>query len=106
MRKTKESKNILYKKILIEIKECIFQEMKNIEAGEFSRWRMDYLTDVVYPEIDELILYAREDKIYFRHGKKQRRLHSMYLIVDSYVNLDDTVLGKKICELQEIYNKL
>lgn len=71
-----------------------------------SIWDKQQLISIVKPEIEELFGYFANERIFFKHGKKQRMLESTYIITDSMKNLSNTSLGKEIIKLQEIYNKL
>lgn len=71
-----------------------------------SLWDNNQLINIVKPEIMELYTYFSNGNTFFKYGKKQRMLASTYIITDSLANLSNTVLGKEIIKLQEIYDKL
>ena len=81
-------------------------EQKRIEAGAPSRWTRTQLTAGVIPELTELLYAAKLGEVYFKYGKKQRMLESAYLVLDSCDGLGDTLLGKKILELQTVYSRI
>ncbi len=95
-----------YIKVLEETAECIVNEKSKIKAGQISKWTIGQLDRVVSPEINELLTYALKGKVFFKYGKEQRLLVSSYFMTDSLEKLCDTPLGKKIMELQRIYNSL
>ncbi len=78
-------------------------ELEIVQSGQ-SKWEKEQLLEVVIPEIEELLSYANNGKVLFKYGKKQRRLESTYLLIDSLNALDNTSLGKKITILQDILN--
>ena len=92
--------------LLNEIIECVEIESTKINSGQPSRWESNQLDGVVRPEISELLSFALNGKIFFKHGKRQRVLESTYLITDSFSELDKTPLGRKVLELQKFYNSL
>lgn len=96
----------LFIELLNEIVECAEKEIKLIQAGYFSKWDWEPIENIVYPEINELLSFALEGKVYFKYGKKQRMLESTYLVTDSLLALEKTQLGSKILELQRFYNLL
>ncbi len=87
---------------LMIVLKYIEEEMKK----ENSVWDKTQLSLVVKPEIEELYAYFANGKVFFKYGKKQRMLESTYIITDSIIDLNNTVLGKEINKLQEMYNKL
>lgn len=102
----KAKKIELFRNELIETEKMILEEVQLINAGKDSKWTIVQLQNVVYPEMKELLKNTEDNKIHCKHGKKHRYLHSTYLLTDCLENLDDTVLGKKIGEIQRIYYKL
>jgi len=96
----------MYINLLEEIVGCAVYETKIIGAGKYSKWNAEQLKKVVIPEMNELLQHALKGEVFFRFGKTQRLLESTYLITDSLENLLDTSLGKKISELQELYDSL
>lgn len=86
------------KKILIILENEIFDEN--------SIWDKDQLTKVIKPEMEELYNYFKSGKKFFKYGKNQRMLQSTYLITDSIKNLKNTILGKEILKLQNMYNNI
>ena len=64
------------------------------------------LKNIVIPEMNELKLHADKGDVYYKYGKKQRMLESTYLITDSLNALDSTSLGRKIIQLQDMYNAI
>lgn len=81
---------------------CISDEIKS----ECSVWDKEQLVSIVKPEMEELCTYFANGILFFKYGRKQRMLVSTYIITDSMRNLYDTILGKEIIKLQEMYNKL
>lgn len=92
--------------LLISVIECAEKEKEKICNHEDSEWNYDQIQKVVLPELNELLSYANQNKLFFKYGKKQRQLESTYIITDSMKNLSNTILGKKVIELQEVYNKI
>lgn len=97
--------NIFIEK-LIEAVEYAEQEKERICNGCDSLWCYEQISNVVLPELRELFSYAQNGEVYFKYGKKQRMLQSVYIITDSIQNLNNTDLGKKLKELQMIYNMI
>lgn len=89
---------------LYGVKEIASHEKCMISSGNNSMWETEQLDKIVLPEINELLSYALVGKVYFRYGKGVRLLESTYLLTDSIKDLNSTTLGKKIIELQKIYN--
>lgn len=96
----------IYISILSDILADAKNETASIRAGVSSEWEYFQLEKVVIPEMSELLLYARAGEVYFKYGKKQRMLESMYLITDSLPSLGETSLGRRISELQKLYNSM
>lgn len=96
----------LFIDMLQEIIEFAICEENNINSGKASSWSVSQLENVVLPEMNELLAYALNGKVLFKYGKSQRLLESTYLLTDSIGNLNNTVLGGKITELQRLYNCL
>jgi len=69
-------------------------------------WKYDLLENVIKPEIEELLNYALKGKIYFKYGRKQRLLESIYFINDTLEPFGNTLLGDKIYKLHAIYRFL
>ena len=90
--------------------ESILREIKFLkqqtDLGNDILWTKQQIEEIVEPEIVELYSYANKGVVYFKYGKKQRRLESSYCLTDSLQNLNSTDLGLKIINLQEIYNRL
>lgn len=86
------------KKILIILDAEIFDET--------SIWDKEQLLKVIKPEMEELYDYFKNGEIFFKYGKNQRMLESTYLITDSMKNLKNTILGKEILKLQNIYDNI
>ncbi|WIF88422.1 hypothetical protein [Acholeplasma laidlawii] len=89
-------------KLLIEILDEVEKEKVNPD----SLWHSSLLDNVVVPEISQLLKFAKNGVVYFKYGKKQRRLESTYFILDSMAPLDSVLLGQKILKLQQLYRKL
>ena len=81
---------------------CIEKEIKNV----ISIWDKKQLISIVKPEMEELYNHFANGRVFFKYGKKQRMLESTYIITDSIKNLKETILGKEIIKLQELYNRL
>ena len=92
--------------LLKETIECAEIERNHIDKGVPSDWNYGLLKNVVFPEINELLSYANKGEIYFKYGKKQRRLESTYFLLDSFKRLSETPLGEKILELQHFYDSI
>lgn len=73
---------------------------------KMSRWSLDQIQNTIIFEISELLSYAKNGKIYFKYGKKQRLLESSYLITDSLNDFSHTSLGESIFNLQKFYDLL
>ena len=80
-------------------------ECGKIHCGQLSQWDVNQL-EVVRSEISELYSFALKWKVFFKYGKGQRMLESTYLITDSLSELNTTILGGKIAELQKLYNSI
>lgn len=89
---------------LYDAKEIATHEKCMISSGNNSMWEIEQLDKIVLSEINELLSYALVGKVYFRYGKGVRLLESTYLLTDSIKDLNSTILGKKIIELQKIYD--
>lgn len=81
---------------------CIEDEIKSVN----SNWDKKQLISIVKPEMEELYNHFVNGRVFFKYGKKQRMLESTYIITDSIKNLKETILGKEIIKLQELYNRL
>jgi hypothetical protein len=81
---------------------CIEDEIKSLN----SNWDKKQLISIVKPEMEELYNHFVNGRVFFKYGKKQRMLESTYIITDSIKNLKETILGKEIIKLQELYNRL
>ena len=81
---------------------CIEDEIKSVN----SIWDKNQLISIVKPEMEELYNHFVNGGVFFKYGKKQRLLESTYIITDSIKNLKETILGKEIIKLQELYNRL
>lgn len=99
-------KFIYYTELLQDILKYLEVELAVIQRGQYSKWEESQLLEIVYPEINELLSFARRNKVFFKYGKRQRMLESTHLITDSLSTLNKTLLGKKILELQEFYNSI
>ena len=91
--------------LLSEIIDCVEAEFVKIHSGQLSQWDVNQL-GVVRSEISELYSFALKGKVFFKYGKGQRMLESTYLITDSLSELNKTILGGKIAELQKLYNSI
>ena len=89
-------------KQLKRVLNSIEEEIKS----ENSIWDKEQLISVVKPEMEELYTNFKNGRVFFKYGKKQRKLESTYIMTDSIKNLSNTSLGKEIIKLQEMYNKL
>lgn len=96
----------IYINKLIDAVECAEQEKEKIYKGCGSPWSYEQISSVVLPELSELLSYAKKGKVYFKYGNKQRMLQSTYIITDSIQDLNVTVLGEKLKELQMVYNSI
>ena len=67
---------------------------------------MPYISWVYDAPQKELYTHFVNGRVFFKYGKKQRMLESTYIITDSIKNLKETILGKEIIKLQELYNKI
>lgn len=85
---------------------CADRECSLIAQGRPSVWSNNDLQHVVLPELNTLLSHALNGIIYFKYGKKQRMLESTYLLSDSFQEKSISDLGKKLSELQRIYNSL
>lgn len=85
---------------------CAEKECSVITQGGDSKWSHDHLQNIVLPELNILLSHAINGIVFFRYGKKQRILESTYLLIDSFQDRRTTDLGKKLSELQKIYNSL
>ena len=92
--------------LLIEVLESARDEAKIIETGGSSPWRIEQINGIVFPEMNQIMDYARKGIVFFKYGKKQRMLESTYLLTDSIFQLNTTPLGRKILKLQSFYNSL
>lgn len=92
--------------MLYEVEQAAFYEKCIISSGGNSAWEVKQLEQVVLPEVHALLSYALAGKVFFRYGKGNRLLESTYLLTDSLQNLSSTTLGKKIIELQRVYEFL
>lgn len=81
-------------------------ELKLIHADKLSVWSAEQLSIVIIPEMSELLQYALKGKILHKYGKEQFLLESTYLMTDSLEQLSNSVLGKKLLEIQNLYNSL
>lgn len=81
---------------------CIEDEIKSVN----SNWDKKQLISIVKPEMEELYNHFVNGRVFFKYGKKQRMLESTYIITDSIKNLKETILGKEIIKLQELYNNI
>ena len=88
-----------------EIIECAEAESVRIHSGHPSQWNVNQL-DVVRIEISEILSFALKGKVFFKYGKDQRMLESTYILTDSLSKITNTPLGRKIIELQELYNSI
>ena len=95
----------LFINLLSEIIACTEAEFGKIYSGQLSQWDVNQL-EVVRSEISELYSFALKGKVFFKYGKGQRMLESTYLITDSLSELNKTILGGKIAELQKLYNSI
>ena len=96
----------LYVKSLIAVLDCAEKEKTAILNGNASLWNLEQIQKTIVPEISELLSYAIEGEIYFKHGKKQRLLESSYLMSGSLNGLTHTALGECILKSQKLYDTL
>lgn len=87
-------------------KQCAEQEKQRICNHEKSLWSFGQIQNIVLPELSGLLSHAKQGELYFKYGKKRRVLESTYIITDSIENLAGTELGKRILNLQDLYNSL
>ena len=92
--------------LLNEIIACADHEIAGIYAGKQSHWCVEWLKNIVLPEMTELLTYAENQKVFFKWGADQRMLESAYLLTDSLGILNSTELGQKVSKLQEIYRAI
>lgn len=100
------NKITLYINTLNKVLQEICNELERIANGANSPWSSSVLTDVIRPEIEELLDYADKGEVFFKYGKKQRLLQATYFMIDSLQPLFQTDLGKSLSVLQELYNHL
>jgi hypothetical protein len=62
--------------LLVNVIEFAEKEKEKICNHEDSEWNYDQIQKVVLPEINELLSYANQGKLFFKYGKKQRQLES------------------------------
>lgn len=93
-----------FTKLIEEVITLTEEECRRKQEGEISKWDYKLLQNVVDLEMKELLLHAKNEKVYFKYGKQQRILESTYVITDSTEQLKETTLGRKILELQQMYN--
>ncbi|MBR0278091.1 MAG: hypothetical protein IJQ50_06500 [Clostridia bacterium] len=103
---TNTSQLYQFQSMLIDVLECANVECNRILDGSASLWELSQIQKIIIPEISELLLYARDGKVYFKYGKKQRLLESTFFLTDSLKPLSRTNLGQGILMLQKIYNQL
>ena len=99
------NKNNLFISLLIEVLNLAKKEEDKILNNKESHWNLEQIQNVVIPEISELLTHAKNGKIYFKYGKKQRLLESTHLMTDSVDNLFNTPLGESILNVQNIYRR-
>ncbi len=99
-------KMTLYINTLNKVLQGICNELERIATGADSPWSSSVLTDVIRPEIEELLDYADKGEIFFKYGKKQRLLQATYIMIDSLQPLFQTDLGQSISALQKLYYHL
>ncbi len=75
------------------------------DSNQLSNIWLKHISTVI-EEMEQLLSHALKGEIYFKYGKKQRMLVSSYFMLDSWEPLSDTSLGRKISQLQELYNKV
>ena len=93
-------------RLLEEIVELATSELESNVTDRVSIWSVELLKNVVIPEMCELLQHAQNGKVFHKYGKGQRLLESTYLMADSLERLSDSMLGRKILELQNMYNSL
>ena len=91
---------------MIEQLKRVLNSIEEEIKSENSIWDKEQLISIVKPEMEELYTHFVNGKVFFKYGKKQRMLESTYIITDSIKNLKETILGKEIIKLQELYNKI
>jgi predicted RNA-binding Zn-ribbon protein involved in translation (DUF1610 family) len=87
-------------RLLGEILEEVDHEVNNIKNGHQSPWSIEVLEDVVKPEMNELLTYAKKGLRFYKYGKKHNMLESVYFMTDSREHLSLTSVGKKIHQLK------
>ncbi|HEY8443701.1 MAG TPA: hypothetical protein VIL24_02760 [Clostridia bacterium] len=90
-----------FKKALVEVLALVDDELKKVAAGQ-SIWSQKQLENIIQPEITELLEHAKRGEILMKRNKK---LRSTYFLVETNIPYDRTDLGKKILELQGIYQQ-
>ncbi|MBQ8293433.1 MAG: hypothetical protein IJX78_06530 [Bacilli bacterium] len=91
---------------MIEQLKRVLNSIEEEIKSENSIWDKEQLISIVKPEMEELYTHFVNGRVFFKYGKKQRMLESTYIITDSIKNLKETILGKEIIKLQELYNKI
>ena len=91
---------------MVEQLKRVLNSIEEEIKSENSIWDKEQLISVVKPEMEELYTHFKNGRVFFKYGKKQRKLESTYIMTDSIRNLNNTSLGKEIIKLQEMYNKL
>lgn len=91
---------------MIEQLKRVLNSIEEEIKSENSIWDKEQLISIVKPEMEELYTHFVNGRVFFKYGKKQRMLESTYIITDSIKNLKETILGKEIIKLQELYNRL
>jgi hypothetical protein len=82
--------------ILVEVD----KEIENVKNGQKSPWSQRVLENVVKPEMNDLLTYAKKGLRFYKYGKKHNRLESVYWMTDSLEHLSSTPIGKKINQLK------
>ncbi|HEY8419424.1 MAG TPA: hypothetical protein VIL03_03210 [Clostridia bacterium] len=90
-----------FKKTLNEVIALVEEELKKVAAGQ-SIWSQKQLEKIIQPEMMELLEHAKRGEILMKRNKK---LRSTYFLVETNIPYDRTDLGKKILELQGIYQQ-
>ena len=96
----------LFIDLLTEVLDCAGKEERAIFDGKESPWDLKQIQEVVIPETNELLSYAKKGEAYFKYGRHERLLESAYLITDSLNDLAHTDLGECILKVQDFYDKL
>lgn len=95
---------IEYMKALNQVWRELKLEKDNIAEGYDSPWPMSVLSDVVQPEIKEMLHNVGKGEIVFKYGENLRKLQST-MLMEGAPDLLQTDLGKSIIVLQGILDR-